>query len=327
MAAIEDIDAAKTLLRSVGLPTTENFRTDLGDDVAEADLLNTSRAGRRLYASVLDTPTPRALPVVENIDDNSGMPLQMYFADQHQVYSCPAVLPGEISAEAQRIALVVHELLGFRDTSRTTLSLTSKGLAISAMSANPLLCVNSLFVTAARVSGYSFEDLIWHLVSQAVARHVGSLDIASSAVGIASDLSNFHDHAFVVDNGPCRSIEGLLQALKFSNEDVQRNVCNLAGREAKLRGTDQNIIWQGNQTLFWRGQQIPRQSEEYQQFLDRAFLALFSQSDKFRDALQQTGQRVRRHSIGERNPARTCLTEREFVRRLSALRATLPCTT
>ena len=63
-----------------------------------------------------------------------------------------------------------------------------------------------------------------------------------------------------------------------------------------------------------------RESYEYQNFLDRAYQALFSQSEVFRDALRQTGQAVMRHSIGERNPRLSVLTEREFVRRLTSLR-------
>lgn len=61
------------------------------------------------------------------------------------------------------------------------------------------------------------------------------LDIHSGHDYPSGALSNFAPHPFVIDGVECASMEGFLQALKFSNPDVQKEVCKLVGRAAFLR--------------------------------------------------------------------------------------------
>ena len=51
------------------------------------------------------------------------------------------------------------------------------------------------------------------------------MDIGSGTGYPAAALSNFAPHAFMLDGVECASMEGFLQALKFSNPDMQREVC------------------------------------------------------------------------------------------------------
>ena len=322
MAKAGNIETAKAILRSADVPISDEFFAEDGDnlDLSPRRAFKAGQSGRELFVSVLDDPEPRALPIVENPQCDVHAPTRMYFANEQETYLFPARLVESVAHEAQRLALTVHQLFGFRDASRTTLTLTSQGLTVSAINANPLFSKESLKAIAARAAGYSLEDLAWSHVCNATAHHAGMLDISSSQNGPAGMLSNFHEYAFTFEGVACRSMEGLLQATKFEDADAQRAICSLSGREAKLRGSGQNDAWQANQMLYWSGQLMRRESNEYQNFLDRAYQALFSQSEVFRDALRQTGQAVMRHSIGERNPRLSVLTEREFVRRLTSLR-------
>ena len=136
----------------------------------------------------------------------------------------------------------------------------------------------------------------------------------------SSALSNFAPHSFIIDGIECASMEGFLQSLKFSSPDMQKEVCKLVGKAAKFRGKKKK--WQRTQTLYWQGKEILRDSEEYQQLLDRAYDAL-SQNTGFQKALLATGDAVLTHSIGKRKTSETVLTTSEFVSRLHKIRKRL----
>lgn len=116
-------------------------------------------------------------------------------------------------------------------------------------------------------------------------------------------------------------MEGFLQSLKFKNPDMQEHICTLVGAKAKKSGANKN--WQRDQTLYWRGQSIKRDSQEYQDLLDRAYLAMFSQNTKAQKALLATGDANLTHSIGRRKINETVLTAQEFCSRLMEIRSYL----
>lgn len=144
------------------------------------------------------------------------------------------------------------------------------------------------------------------------------MDIGSGNGYPAGALSNFTLHMFTIDGVYCSSMEGFLQSLKFKNPDMQRFICTLSGRDAKSRGSKKN--WRRTQTLWWQGKEIKRDSQEYQDLLDRAYLCMFEQSDSFRRALKASGRATLTHSIGKSDPAQTVLTVSEFCGRLTKLR-------
>lgn len=143
------------------------------------------------------------------------------------------------------------------------------------------------------------------------------MDISSTNKYPAGALSNFTPHPFVIDDIECNSMEGFLQGLKFKSPEMQVEVCKLVGRAAKRKGSKKN--WQRTQTLYWKGVEMKRDSQEYQDLLDRAYDAM-SKNTKFRKALLATGNAVLKHSIGKRDQSKTVLTIREFCSRLTKIR-------
>jgi len=143
------------------------------------------------------------------------------------------------------------------------------------------------------------------------------MNIGSKQGYPASALSNFAPHPFTMDGVECNSMEGFLQSLKFKNTEMQKHVCTLTGKVAKFKGKGKK--WWRDQKLYWLGQIFERESKEYQELLDRAYLALF-ENTSFKKALKATGSATFSHSIGKNNPKQTVLTEQEFCSRLRKLR-------
>lgn len=146
------------------------------------------------------------------------------------------------------------------------------------------------------------------------------MDIGSGNGYPSAALSNFAPHKFVIDGVVCNSMEGFLQSLKFSNPDMQEHVCTLVGKKAKFKGKKKK--WYRDQTLYWQGLPIKRDSAEYQRLLDRAFGAL-SGNQKFQNALLATGNATLKHSMGRNKINETVLTTQEFCSRLTKIRADL----
>ena len=146
------------------------------------------------------------------------------------------------------------------------------------------------------------------------------MDIGPGSGFPSATLSNFAPHPFVIDGVECNSMEGFLQSLKFSNPEMQKEVCKLVGKAAKFKGKKKK--WWRTQTLYWQGIEILRDSEEYQILLDRAFNAL-AQNNGFRAALLATGNSVLTHSIGKTKITETVLTRQEFCSRLTKIREQL----
>ena len=146
------------------------------------------------------------------------------------------------------------------------------------------------------------------------------MDIGSKGRYPSSALSNFAPHPFVMDGVECASMEGFLQSLKFKDVPMQIHVCTLVGLAAKFRGKKKR--WWVNQTLYWQGKFFKRDSQEYQDLLDRAFAAL-SQNEGFQKALLATNNAVLTHSIGKTDSSHTVLTQQEFTSRLTRIRAQL----
>lgn len=147
------------------------------------------------------------------------------------------------------------------------------------------------------------------------------MDIGSGHGYPADALSNFAPHPFVLDGIECNSMEGFLQSLKFSNPDMQREVCKLVGRAAKFKGKKKN--WYVKQVLYWQGKEIPRDSDEYQVLLDRAYMAMATQNRGFQSALLATQNAALTHSIGKTKINETVLTRNEFCSRLTKIRTML----
>ncbi len=149
------------------------------------------------------------------------------------------------------------------------------------------------------------------------------MDIGSGKGWPESELSNFPPAPFIFRGLPVSSMEGLVQSFKFKSPAMQKHVMTLVGRAAKFKGKKKN--WWRTQTLFWQGREIDRHGEEFQQILDEAFEAMFTQNSTKRRALLATGDAVLTHSMGKNDPSKTVLTTAEFCSRLTRIRAQLRC--
>ena len=144
-----------------------------------------------------------------------------------------------------------------------------------------------------------------------------TLDIRSNGLYPSNVLSNLCSNGFRFDGMICGSMEGFLQSLKRKELDKQRQICSMKGGNARKMSV---TSWQTDQIVWWKGQAIDRQSEEYQQLIRRAYQAMFEQSERFRTALMQTRGMVLAHSSGEESPYKTILTPAEFCSILTELR-------
>jgi len=148
------------------------------------------------------------------------------------------------------------------------------------------------------------------------------INISSKSDGVAGRLSNFTSRLFFFDGVPCASLEGPIQAVKFEDPEIQREICMLSGREAKLRGREKNESWQATQILWWLGEKVPRDSVKYQERLDRLYDAV-AQLSEFQTELLATGNEILCHTVGEKDPRKTVMTEEEFCSRLMRKREEL----
>ena len=144
------------------------------------------------------------------------------------------------------------------------------------------------------------------------------MDIGSGNGYPSAALSNFSPHPFLLDGVLVKSMEGLLQSFKFKEPAMQEHVCTLVGKAAKFKGKGKN--WYVSQTLHWQGKAMKREGDEYQVLLDRAYQAMYDQSESFRKALKASGTGKLTHSMGKRSPNETVLTVSEFCGRLMRLR-------
>lgn len=137
------------------------------------------------------------------------------------------------------------------------------------------------------------------------------IDINGKLKGLAGRYSNFSSRQFTFDGIECSCLEGPIQAFKFSDPEIQKQVCKLSGREAKTRGQEMNAEWQSTQILWWLGKEYPRGSTEYWQLLRRLFLTAFSGRES-KEELLASGSNFLTHNIGCKDQTKTVLTECEF---------------
>jgi len=135
-------------------------------------LLEGHVAGRDLAVSVIEGEGPEALPVVE------AVPREEDFYDYESRYGigmttfvCPAELPGETTARAQRLALEVYGLLGCHGFARVDLMLDQEGeLWVLETNVVPGLTETSLLPQAADAAGIGFDELLERILASALKR-------------------------------------------------------------------------------------------------------------------------------------------------------------
>lgn len=121
-------------------------------------------------------------------------------------------------------------------------------------------------------------------------------------------------------------MEGFVQGLKCSDTNEQLRICKMRGKRAKQFGqkVKGNLLYDIEKNgVFWNGKQISRHSDDFQELMRRAYSAMFDQCPKFREALRATGTKRLFHTIGNPDPHKTILTEKELCDILTELRSQL----
>ena len=109
------------------------------------------------------------------------------------------------------------------------------------------------------------------------------------------------------------------QSLKTQDVEKQKNICLLVGKDAKKAGESLANEFDGK-NIYWNNKRMDRKSDEYKQFLEKAYKSKYTQDSSFREALDCTKGKKLIHSVGKHNPDETILTEEEFISNLEKLR-------
>jgi hypothetical protein len=117
----------------------------------------------------------------------------------------------------------------------------------------------------------------------------------------------------VLDGVAIHSLNAFLYGLRIRDPKQQEEVVS-AGRPSPVGGRS---------TVYWRGKEIDRFSDEYQRLLDRAFEALYATNEVAKRALLATGDAVLVHTKRGTNPETTLLTRSELCLRLIRIRGRL----
>lgn len=157
----------------------------------------------------------------------------------------------------------------------------------------------------------------------AIAEHFSEpvpMRFRSDLKGIAGRLANSSERHFVFDGVECCSIEGVIKSFNYQDEEKQRETCHLSGRAARDAAMEQS--WKEEQTLYWKKQPYPRESEAYQRLLDRLYQTVYEQDPQFRldvEMLKGSGTHTDTWlQIKRSYMKQTLLTKTEYIGRLLA---------
>lgn len=131
-------------------------------------------------------------------------------------------------------------------------------------------------------------------------------------------LSNLYPYEFVFKGKKVKSIEGVLQGIKFRAVKEQNLVLNYFGVDAKNIRFCATNNWQDKGIVYWQGKPFKRDSVEFDDFIDELYVSAI-QNPLYRNAIKKTKKYIL-HSIGEEDKAKTILTRFEFERILNALK-------
>jgi D-alanine-D-alanine ligase len=113
---------------------------------------------------------------------------------QLEIYECPARVPQEVAREVERVALAAYHALGCRDWCRVDVRLDGADVP-NVVELNPLPGIlpdprlNSCFPKAARVAGFSYDELIQEVVRIAWRRITGQELAPRAGAGAAAPRS------------------------------------------------------------------------------------------------------------------------------------------
>ena len=165
----------------VHLPETLQEALALALNYDDTVLIETYLTGTEITCGVLErteTGEPFALPVVEIVPKAEIYDYESKYAPGGSEHIIPARLSAKTLERVQTIAVECHKLLGCRDLSRTDFIVThtkngrdaSESPYVLETNTLPGMTPTSLLPDAARSAGYSFAQLLEHLIASAQRR-------------------------------------------------------------------------------------------------------------------------------------------------------------
>lgn len=134
-------------------------------------------------------------------------------------------------------------------------------------------------------------------------------------------LSNLYPYEFDFRKFHLRSIESFFQAIKFNNPAIQQMVFVYSGTDAYHIQMASSYNWKETGYIYWQGQAIKRDSEEYDLLVDEVYISAL-QNPLYRQAVKNTTKPII-HSIGKLLKSETVFTRYEFERQINSLSAFL----
>jgi D-alanine-D-alanine ligase len=144
-------------------------RTIAADELKDTMLVERFIPGRELTVAVMGE---RALGVIEIVVRGTWYDYDAKYSAGGSAHICPADLPPEIYAEAERIAVAAHKALGCRGVSRADFRYDDTGgqpggLYLLEVNTQPGMTPTSLVPDAAKAAGISFAELCAWMVEGA----------------------------------------------------------------------------------------------------------------------------------------------------------------
>ncbi len=134
-------------------------------------------------------------------------------------------------------------------------------------------------------------------------------------------LSNLYPYEFVFRGFRFKSIEAFFQSIKFNNPVIQQMVFIYSGTDAYHIQKASSYNWKEMGYIYWQGQAIKRDSEEYDLLVDEVYISAL-QNPLYRQAVKNTTKPII-HSIGKLLKSETVFTRHEFERQINSLSAFL----
>ncbi|MBQ7880700.1 MAG: hypothetical protein IJ358_02530 [Clostridia bacterium] len=133
-------------------------------------------------------------------------------------------------------------------------------------------------------------------------------------------LSNLYPMEFKFRGKKVKSIEGVLQGIKYKDKRTQNLILKYSGIDAyHTRACNEMDFWGKTGVLYWQGKPMDRHSEVYQNFIDELYISA-TKNPLYVRALMATGDKYILHHIGRSDPKETVLTRFEYESRINTLR-------
>ena len=136
----------------------------------------------------------------------------------------------------------------------------------------------------------------------------------------SKQLSNLARYDFPFRGVLVKSIEAVLQSLKFQHPYTQRLVWDYYGLEANHVKANADHNWKEDGILHIQGEPIKRDSSEYDRLVEEIYISAY-QNPLYRNILLRIPADKRIvHSIGKQHKTQTVLTRLEFETNLNSLK-------